>query len=161
MDAEDYGRFEAAAEGIEGIRYQFEQRNRFPDDVKFTLAMVENNVKTLRAKYGCLVAGYINSEDDAKSAVSHLNRFFLASLQDIQVDVLRLYLTLQNDPGFVEPCQSQLRKKIERYGKDFRQVLDDDLVGAFHRKLKGDLAGSKWSDLPRGLRRLFGVLAEQ
>ena len=158
MDAEDYGRFEAAAEGIEGIRYQFEQRNRFdsPDDVKFTLAMVENNVKTLRAKYGCLVAGHIDSEDDAKSAVSHLNRFFLASLQDIQVDVLRLYLTLQNDPGFVEPCQSQLRKKIERYGKDFRQVLDDDLVGAFHRTLKGDLAGSKWSHLPHGLRRLFG-----
>ncbi len=149
-------RFEAAAEGIEGIRYQFEQRNRFPDDVKFTLAMVENNVKTLRAKYGCLVAGHIDSEDDAKSAVSHLNRFFLASLQDIQVDVLRLYLTLQNDPDFVEPCQSQLRKKIERYGKDFRQILDDDLVGAFHRTLKGDLAGSKWSHLPHGLRRLFG-----
>ena len=62
MDAEDYGQFEAAAEGIEGIRYQFEQRNRFPDDVKFTLALVENNVKTLRAKYGCLVAGHIDSE---------------------------------------------------------------------------------------------------
>ena len=70
--------------------------------------------------------------------------------------MLRLYLTLQNDPGFVEPCQSQLRKKIERYGKDFRQVLDDDMVGAFHRTLKGDLAGSKWSHLPHGLRRLFG-----
>ena len=40
MDAEDYGRFEAAAEGIEDIRYQSEQRNRFADDVKFTLAMV-------------------------------------------------------------------------------------------------------------------------
>ena len=40
--------------------------------MKFTLAMVENNVKTLRAKYGCLVAGHIDSEDDAKSAVSHL-----------------------------------------------------------------------------------------
>ena len=75
MDAEDYGRFEAAAERIEGIRHQFEQRNRFADDVKFTLALLESDVKTLRAKYGCLVAGHIDSEDDATSAVSHLHRF--------------------------------------------------------------------------------------
>ena len=30
------------------------------------------------------------------------------------------------------------------------------LTMPFHRKLKGDFTGSKWSHLPRGLRRLFG-----
>ncbi len=49
--------------------------------------------------------------------------------------------------------QSRLREKIERYGKDFRQILTDDRVGAFHRKLKGDL--SKWQRLPGGWRLPF------
>ena len=70
--------------------------------------------------------------------------------------MLQLYLALQNDPDVVEFRQSRLREKIERYGKDFQQILDEDPVGVFHRKLKGDLAGSKWPYLPRGWRRPFG-----
>ena len=98
----------------------------------------------------------VHSEDDARSAVSDVNRFFLASLCDLEVDLLQLYLALQNDSAVVEFRQSRLREKIERYEKDFRRILDTDPVGAFHRKLKGDLAESRWSWLPRGWRRPFG-----
>ena len=98
----------------------------------------------------------VHSEDDARSAVSDVNRFFLASLCDLEVDLLQLYLALQNDSGVVEFRQSRLREKIERYGKDFRRILDADPVGDFHRKLKGDLADSRWRWLPRGWRRPFG-----
>ena len=66
-----------------------------------------------------------------------------SSLYDIQVDVLRLFLTLHDNPDFVDHRQSRLREKTERYGKDFRKIIDDDLIGAFHRKLKGDLAKLK------------------
>ena len=88
--------------------------------------------------------------------MSDLNRFFLASLLDLQVDLLHLYLALQDDPDVVEFRQSRLREKIERYGNDFRQILDNDPVGVFHRKLKGDLAETRWRYLPRGWRRPFG-----
>ena len=128
----------------------------------------------LRSKYGLLGTGEVQSEEGARSAVSDLNRFFLASLYDIQIDVLQLYLALQNDPDVVEFRQSRLREKIERYGRDFRQVLDDDRVGAYHRKLKDDAAKSGLPRLPggfrlpgdrrlpRGLRRLLGgQLAER
>ena len=116
--------------------------------MRIKLALVKRDVKHLRQKYGRLVTRHIDSEDDARSAVSELNRFFRASLYDLQVDLLRLYLALQDDPDFVELRQSRLREKIERYGKDFRQILDDDRVAAYHRKLKGDLAKSKWRWLP-------------
>ncbi len=64
-----------------------------------------------------------------------------------------LYLDLQNEPDVVEGRQLELRQKIERYDEGFRQALDDDPVGAFHRRPKGDLTGSF---LRRGLHRFFG-----
>ena len=37
----------------------------------------------LRAKYRRMATGVVDSENAAREAVSHLNRFFLASLYDI------------------------------------------------------------------------------
>ena len=156
LDAEDYARFETAAERIDEIRAEFEDCQRFATDVPGRLSSVEDHVGLLRSKYGLLITGDVHSEADARSAVSDLNRFFLASLLDLQVDLLHLYLALQDDPDVVEFRQSRLREKIERYGNDFRQILDNDPVGVFHRKLKGDLAETRWRYLPRGWRRPFG-----
>ena len=51
-----------------------------------------------------LVPGDVASENDARSAVFELNRFFLASLLDMQVDVLGLYRVLckKSDRGNIE-----------------------------------------------------------
>ena len=156
LDAEDYARFETAAEQIDEIRSEFEHCRRFASDVPDRLSRVDHDVSVLRSKYGLMITGDVDSEDGARSAVSNLNRFFLASLYDIQIDLLQLYLALQNDPDAVEFRQSRLREKIAGYGADFRQVLDDDQVGAYHRELKGDLVKSRWSRISRGWRRPFG-----
>ena len=155
LDAEDYARLETAAERIEEIQSEFEHARRFASDVPDRLSRVERDVSLLRSKYGLLMTGDVDSEEAAHSAVSHLNRFFMASVYDIQIDLLQLYLALQDDPDVVEFRLSRLREKIKRYGKDFRQVLDEDPIGAFHRKLKGDLAEGGWSRLPRALRPPF------
>ena len=157
LDAEDYARFETAAERIDEIRSEFEDCRRFASDVPDRLARVEHDVSLLRSKYGVMMTGDVDSEDDARSAVSGLNRFFLASLYDIQVDLLQLYLALQDDPEVVESRRSRLQEKIERYAEKFRRVLDDDQVGAYHRKLKDDSAKSRWAFRPPGdWRRPFG-----
>ena len=155
LDAEDYARLETAAERIEEVQSEFEHARGFASDVPDKLSRVEHDVSLLRSKYGRLMIGNVDSEDAARSAVSHLNRFFVATVYDIQIDLLQLYLALQDDPDVVEFRLSRMREKIERYGKDFRQVLDADPVGAFHRKLKEDLAEGRWSRLPRGLRLPF------
>ena len=150
LDAEDYARFETAAERIDEIRSEFEHCRRFASDVPDKLARIDHDVGVLRSKYGLLTAEAVDSEDAAQAAVSDLNRFFLASLYDVQTDVLQLYLAIQNDPDVVEFRQSRLREKIERYGGDFRQVLEDDWLGAYHRELKEALSKSGWR-LPRRL----------
>ena len=157
LDAEDYARFETAAERIDEIRSELEQRRRFASDVPERLSLVEHDVRVLRNKYGLLMTGYVHSEDDARSMVSSLERFFLASLYDLQIDMLQTYFALQNNPNDVEERQSRLQKKVERYDKELRQSLDNDPVGDFHRKLKGDLAKKSWP--ARWLRRSRGKLA--
>ena len=153
LDAEDYAQFETAAEQIDEIRSEFDHCRRFASDVPDRLSRVEHHARVLRNKYGLLMTGDVHSEDDARSVVSSLDRFFLASLYDLQIDMLQLYLALQNDPDVVEVRRSRLQKKIERCGKDFQQVLDDDRIGAYHRKLKRDSAKKRW---PRRWRRPFG-----
>ena len=153
LDAEDYARFETAAERIDEIRSEFEHCRRFASDVPDKLARIDHDVGVLRSKYGRMMTGAVDSEDAARAAVSDLNRFFLASLYDVQIDVLQLYLAIQNDADVVEFRQSRLREKIRGYGGDFRQVLEDDRVGAYHRELKGGLPKSVWQRLSRDLGR--------
>ena len=148
LDAEDYARFEAAAERIDEIRAEFEECRRFASDVPDRLAKIDHDVGVLRSKYGSLVTGNVDSEDAARAAVSDLNRFFLASLYDVQIDVLQLYLAIQNDADVVEFRRSRLREKIGRYRDDFGRILEDDRVGAYHRELKGDGGGSGWLLIP-------------
>ncbi len=159
LDAEDYARLETAAERIDEIRSEFEHSRRFASDVPGRLAKIDHDVGVLRSKYGILTTAAVKSEDSARAAVSDLNRFFLASLYDVQVDVLQLLLALQNDPDVVEFRLSRLREKLERYGEESRQVLDDDRIGAYHRELKAELDKSGWRFLPSGLR--FGDLAAE
>ncbi|MDE2773725.1 MAG: hypothetical protein OXI46_08480 [Gemmatimonadota bacterium] len=155
--AADYGQLEHAAFVIDQVRSEFEHRRRFASDVPAKLLGIQQNAGALRKKYRLLTTRDVHSEDHARSAVVNLDAFFLASVCELQVDLLQLYLALQNDPDVVEGRQLDLRKKIERYNEDFRQALDDDSVGAFHRKLKGE---STKSFLPRSLHRFFrGVLA--
>ncbi len=151
LDAEDYARFETAAEQIDEIRSEFDHAGRFASDVPDRLARIDHDVGVLRSKYGLLMTGAVDSEDGARAAVSDLNRFFLASLYDIQIDVLQLHLALQNDHEVVEFRMSRLGEKLHRYGEDFRQVLVDDRIGSYHRELKGRLARS---GLPRLLRHV-------
>lgn len=144
LDADDYARFEAAAERIDEIRSEFEQCRRLASDVPDRLARIDHDVGVLRAKYGLMTAEPVDSEEAAEAAVSDLNRFFLASLYDVQIDLLQLYLAIQNDSDVVEFRQSRLEEKIGRYGEDFRKVLEDDRVGAYHRELKENLSKSGW-----------------
>lgn len=158
LEAEDYARFEAAAERIDEIRSEYGQCQRFASDVPARLAKIDHDVGVLRSKYGVLATGAVHSEKDAKQMARGVSQFFLANLYDVQIDVLQLYLALQNDPEVVDSRRSRLFEKVERYGDDFRRVLDADPVGDYHRELKRALpkrALSKpaLSKLPPAMRR--------
>ena len=156
LGARDYARFESAASVLDGLRSELLQLGRFGTDAVAALALARQSTKELRAQFGQLAEGPVTSEDDARNAVADLNRYYLATILDLQADLLRVYLTLQEDSDLVEHRQSRLGQKIERCAGHFRRILDDDRVGAFHRQFREEHLGSrrKWLErLPLVVRR--------
>ena len=131
MEAEDYARFESAAEQIDEIGSQFEHSQRFTDGMKSGLVLAKRDVTLLRRKFGHLAIREIRSEHDAMVAVSDIDLFVLSSLTDLQADALRLHLTLQDDLHYAERRQALLRRKVEQCASTFRTLLDRDPLTTF------------------------------
>ena len=136
LDARDYGRFESAANQLDGLASEFARFGRFGPGDTITLEMARQTSSELRAQYGQLAEAPVTSEDDAQNAVAELSRFFLATILDIRSEALRVYLAVQQDSQRVEERQSRLAEKIERRIAHFRKVLDSDRVGDFHRQFR-------------------------
>lgn len=155
LETEDYGRIESAAERIDGIRSEFQAHGAFASDAADRLGLVEHDVSKLSRKYGRLVSSAVNSVESARKAVSDLRLLYLASLCDIQVGVLQLYLVRQNDPEFLGSRLSLLREKVGRYAEGLRKVRKEDRIGEYRRKLKSEIAASRLAKLRRAVPRRF------
>lgn len=157
LNAKDYARFETAASLLDGLGSEFARFGHFGTGDTTTLELARQTTNELRAQFGQLAEGPVTSEDDARNAVADLNRFFLATILDLQSELLRVYLALQEDSERVEHRQLRLRQKIERCVSRFHEILDADRVGDFHRRFKEERAATrrrKWlGKLPPVLRR--------
>ncbi len=152
MEAEDYARFESAAEQLDEIGSQFEHGQRFTEGMKIALVLAKRDVNRLRRKFGHLAMREIRSEHDARVAVSDINLFVLSSLTDLRADALRLQLTLQDDPHYAERRQTVLRRKVEQCADTFRELLDHNPMGSFRDQLQQDLDElGRFESLPWGL----------
>ena len=152
MEAEDYARFESAAEQIDEIGSQFEHSQRFTDGMKSGLVLAKRDVTLLRRKFGHLAIREIRSEHDAMVAVSDIDLFVLSSLTDLRADALRLHLTLQDDLHYAERRQALLRRKVEQCASTFRTLLDRDPLTTFRHQLQQDLDElGRFESLPWGL----------
>ena len=139
LEIDDYARFESAAEHLDDVGTQFEHSQRFTEAMKMELVSATRDVKWLRRKFGHLVEREIRSEQDARMVVSDLHLFVLASLVDLRADVLRLHLTLQDDPHYAERRQAVLRGKVEQCADTFRALLDRNPLTAFRERLQREL----------------------
>ena len=152
MEAEDYARFESAAEQLDEIGSQFEHSQRFTDGMKSGLVLAKRDVTLLRRKFGHLAIREIRSEHDAMVAVSDIDLFVLSSLTDLRADALRLHLTLQDDLHYAERRQALLRRKVEQSASTFRTLLDRDPLTTFRHQLQQDLDElGRFESLPWGL----------
>ena len=156
MEAEAYAKFQSATRHLDEIQWQFEHSHRFTDTMKSELVQARRDLNLLHHQYGHLVRREIRSENDARTAVSDINLFFLSSLMGIRADALRLYLTLQDDPGFAGQRQESLHGKVQRYKDTFRALLDKDPIEGFHSKIQQDLSSVEFYHLRSQVEMWFG-----
>lgn len=131
MEAETYGKFQSAATQLDEIWSQFEHSQRFTDAMKVELVGARRDMKLLYCQFGHLVRQEIGSEEDARMVASDINLYFLSGLLDIRADLLRLYLTLQDDPGFAGRRDAALAEKVKQYKQHLQDLLREDPIARF------------------------------
>ncbi|MDE0129918.1 MAG: hypothetical protein OXQ86_10180 [Gammaproteobacteria bacterium] len=156
MEAETYAKFQSATNQLDEIWSQFEHSQRFTDGMKAELVQARRDINRLHNQSGHLTSRKISSVNDAKTAVADINLFFLSSLMDIRADVLRLFLTLQDDPGYSGQRQAALHAKFEQTNRRLKTLLKEGPIKGFHSELQRELAEEPFYDLPRRLQRWFG-----
>ena len=140
METERYAKFQTATKQLDEVWSQFEHSQRFTDGMKAELVQARRDIGQLHHQFGHLTSRRIDSEERAKTAVSDINLFFLSSLMDIRADVLRLFLTLQDDPEYSGQRQAALRAKFEQIKRRLKALLEEDPIQGFHRDLRRKMA---------------------
>lgn len=154
-ETDAYATFQSAAQQLDGVWSQFEHSRRFTEGMKAELVQARRDLNRLHHQYGQLADREIHSEADARAAVSDINLFFLSSVMDIRADVLRMYLTLQDDPEYAEQRQVELGRKVERGNDTFAALLDNDPIEGFHNALQRELSEVRFYHLPSQVGRWF------
>ncbi len=114
MEAGMYAKFQNPAKVLDEIWSEFKDSQRFTDDMKADLVQARSNMNRLHHQSWRLASRKIGSENDARMWMADVDLFFRSSLMDIRADVLRLFLTLQDDLGFAEKRQAALSAKFEQ-----------------------------------------------
>ena len=152
-ETEVYARLQSAAKQLDEIWSQFEHSQRFTEGMKLEVVQARRDLNVLHHQFGHLANRDICTVSDAKTAISDINVFFLSSLMDIRADVLRLYLTLQDDPSYAGQRQAALSRKVEQCISTFKTLLQEDPIEAFHDGLRQKRSKGAFYDP----RRWFGI----
>ena len=96
--------------------------------MKLEVVQARRDLNVLHHQFEQLVNRDIRKVSDPGKAVSDINVSFLSSLMDIRGDVLRLYLTFQDDPGYAGQRQAALSRKVVQCLSTFRTLLDEDPI---------------------------------
>ena len=156
IEAEAYARFQSATEQLDAIWSQFEHSRRFTDGMKLELVQAKSKLSELCHQFGHLTDREIRSENDARAAVSDISLFFLSSIADIRADLLRMYLTLQDDPGFAEHRHAALVAKVDKCVGTFDALLEEDPIESFCMGLERESSDVPFYALIRRLRNRWG-----
>ncbi len=113
------GELISAGSRLNILEKEYTSTHRFSDDMKTRLALVEDKVNPYFERYQYLHnAQAIDKTLCAESLrMKNLDAYMatLLSVLDLQIDVLRLKMTLQENPAFVSTLINDLIEKTERY----------------------------------------------
>ncbi len=113
------GELISASTRLDAIETEFRVTRKFSDDMKIRLALIEDKVNPYFERYRYLYDA--QGVDKTLSADSlkfkNLDAYMatLLSVLDMQIDILRIKLTLQENPAFVKTLANVLVEKTEKY----------------------------------------------
>ena len=121
------GELFSAESRLEILEHELAVTNRFTQEMMFRLGLIENNINPIFERYRYLHSAQIwdktlQREDVAFNQTDALMAAMLSML-DLRIDVLRLRLTIQENPGYLKDLANRVVEKIDQY-----QTLWDDIA---------------------------------
>jgi len=126
QEATFFGQANSACLRLESLEKEFLATKRFTLDMITRLALVEDTINENVERYKFLYeAESIDEELTGDDLIVKQNDAYMAielSALDIRVGVLRVRLTIQENPGYVRQSVTALISKVERYEKLWRDI---------------------------------------
>ncbi len=120
------GEIISAGNRLNDLNQEFAVTNQFSNEMIIRLSLIESKINPLFERYRYLyesknVNKYLSAEDvsfkqtDAYLAV-------VLSILDLQLDVMRLKLSIQENPGYMSYSAKSLVEKVENYSKLWKNI---------------------------------------
>lgn len=115
------GEILSAYSRLDNLEKEFRISNQFTDEMIIRLALLEDKVNPILERYKYLyeardIDNYLEGED-AKYKQFDAHLVIILTMLDLRVDVLRIKLTIQENPAFMNENVKILVQKVERYQK--------------------------------------------
>lgn len=139
----------SAANRIGELETQFSICNQFTEDMIVRLAILEDKVNPLFERYNYL---YKSQNLDERTTPEQLNiketdayMAIVISILDIRIDLLKMKLNVQNNPGFITDATNNFAEKIDVYQNLWTLIQNKASdIDAIAKKLKEAVDEMNW-----------------
>lgn len=137
----------SASNRISEIEKQFYICNQFTDDMIVRLALLEDKINPIFERYNYLYKNRSTNTDTGLIELD-LNDAYMAivtSILDIQIDLLKMKINIQNNPGYMETAAKTFVDKIDYYKKLWTTIQNDSSeINKVKEELKDAVSGMNW-----------------
>ena len=139
----------SASNRIADIEKQFSVCNQFTDDMIIRLALLEDKINPIFERYNYLYKNQsINSDMSLKDLKLKQTDAFMAiitSILDIRIDLLKMKLNIQNNPGYMESAAHAFVEKIDFYHDLWEGIQKNSAeIDAVANELKEVVSEMNW-----------------
>lgn len=139
----------SASNRISEIENQFHICNQFTEDMIFRLALLEDKINPIFERYKYL---YKNQSINIDTALHELKlqqtdayMAIVTSILDIRIDLLKMKINIQNNPGYMEAAAKTFVDKIDDYKQLWATIQNGSSeINKVKDELKAAVSGMNW-----------------
>lgn len=131
------------------LEHELSVTNRFTNEMMLRLSLIENSVNPIFERYKYLYGAQIWSKDIRSEdlAFNQTDAFMavILSMLDLRIDVLRLRLTIQENPGYLKDLAKKVVEKIDQYQILWKDIANSPLKAEeIYRSIDTAIGSMNW-----------------
>ena len=160
------GEIVSAQSRLSNVEERLSESGFFTNHMQMRLSLIEHAINPVFERYHYLLDGQKISKNMSSDDLVYRNFDALmainTSILDLKLDVLRLKLTYQENPAFIEKSTKNLLDKVGRYQKLWGEVNDSiKELESIHKHVSSALEDLSWLQRKIFRRRDYSELSRQ